>query len=177
MVGGVRYKPPPATAEVFKDKKLKYHEGEIVNAKDFRDHRVKWTQGKNPKILGNTVCIVEVQDMTWKRHFSQLRKCAQDAHDDVLMIKLSSRSTSPLTVKMNRLDRITHRKTDTYLKKRCFTMQQPQSATDKKSGSRQEVTRTNLRKDTPATNNVLSVECKNHTEIVILVCICRMELI
>ena len=74
MVGGVRYKPLSATAEDFKDKKLKYQEGEIVKAKDSRARWVKWTQEKISNILGNTVCIVEVQDMTWKRHFSQLRK-------------------------------------------------------------------------------------------------------
>lgn len=72
----LKEKPPYASAEHFKDKKLKFREGEIVMAKDFRNRKVKWTQGKISKILGNTVCIVEVQDMTWKRHFSQLRKCS-----------------------------------------------------------------------------------------------------
>ena len=50
-------------------------------AKDFRDRKVRWTRGVIKRILGNTVCIVEVYGMAWKRHFSQLRKCSQDWSD------------------------------------------------------------------------------------------------
>ena len=50
-------------------------------AKDFRDREVVWTRGLIKRILGNTVCIVKVCGMTWKRHFSHLRECSLDWSD------------------------------------------------------------------------------------------------
>ena len=57
---------------------LKFRQGEVVMVKDYRSRKPTWTTGRIRKLQGKTVCLVDVRDGTWKRHFDQLRQCCQD---------------------------------------------------------------------------------------------------
>lgn len=61
----------------YKHKSLKFRVGEIVMVKDYRPRRPQWILGKVKQLIGSTMCLVDVEIGTWRRHFNQLCKCSQ----------------------------------------------------------------------------------------------------
>lgn len=62
----------------------KFHKGETVWTRDFRQQTHKWTKGKILRRIGNVLYEVQVGDVRWRRHANQLKKFHKPAFIHIL---------------------------------------------------------------------------------------------
>lgn len=76
-----------------------FESGDVVWARDYREHSKKWIKGIVSQVLGRRTYIIEVDSgKTWKRHIDQLKKCYPDSNVDILPLSTLKNNSPTLPI-------------------------------------------------------------------------------